>query len=116
MPRPADPGNERRQEATKKSRSKADRAGRPEASFADAAISGAVYLLAQAAEAGQADKRITDLLAEMAAAILATHPAKHFDIAESRRKVAARLTFREDQDHKRFVTAARKVKRKVPSS
>ncbi|WP_009996747.1 hypothetical protein [Rhizobium sp. Kim5] len=82
----------------------------------DGAISAAVFLFAQAADAGKADKLVKELLSELAAAILATHPSKNFDLAESRRKIAARLAFRKVDDHKRFVAAGRRVKRKAPAA
>ncbi len=55
MPRKPEPNNEYYREATERSRRKAQAVGRPEADYADAAISAAVYVLAKRIEAENAD-------------------------------------------------------------
>ncbi|MGO6883041.1 hypothetical protein ACCS95_33550 [Rhizobium ruizarguesonis] len=102
MPRKPDPGNEYFRVATERSRRKAAVEGRPEASFADAALAAAVFAYAKRVEEEKADTAALRWIIKAAAAILAAHPRRSFDFAEAERKVIQRAGMRKRVDDRRI--------------
>lgn len=109
MPRKSDPSNEYQRSATEQSRKKAAKEGRPEASFADAAIAAAVYAYAVRAMEERADAPGLRWILKAAAAILASHPRRTFDGEAAHRKIIQRAGMRRKPDDRRFRKATKDI-------
>lgn len=112
MPRKSDPSNEYQRSATEQSRKKAAKEGRPEASFADAALAAAVYAYAVRAMEEKIDPRGLRWILKAAAAILISHPGRSFDGEAAHRKIIQRAGMRRKADDRRI----RKATRDIPLS
>ena len=109
MPRTPDAANAYYREATERSRKKARAVGRPEADYADAAISAAVYVLAKRIEAEKGDTALLGWIIPVASEILKSHPGKDFDPGPCDRKIIYRAGKRPVSMKKRFLNIARSI-------
>jgi hypothetical protein len=116
MPRKSDPGNEYFRSATERSRRKAAVEGRPEASFADAALAAAVYAYSVRAMEEKIDPPGLRWILKAATAILASHPGRSFDGEAAHRKIIQRAGMRRKPDDRRFRKATKDIPLPKPKS